>query len=115
MAHMMIMALDGNNKTGCMDVTIPKPEENSPQYRSWMRSNNIVSSWLLNSISKQISASVIYAANAAEIEKELQNRFQQKNDTRVFQLKNNLLSCAQGFSTISAYYTQFKSLWEELV
>lgn len=36
----MIMALDGMNKAGFVDGTIPKLEENPPQFRSWMRNNN---------------------------------------------------------------------------
>lgn len=69
------MALDGNNKTGFVDVTIPKLEEKSPQYHSWMCNNITISSWLPNSVSKEISASVIYASNATEIWKDLYNRF----------------------------------------
>lgn len=68
----MLMALYG---------TLPKPEEYSPQYHSWMHNNNIILSLLLNSVFKEISASVIYAA---EIWKEPQDRFQQKKGPRVF-------------------------------
>lgn len=110
----MLMALDSKNKTGFVDGLLPKPEVNHPQFRSWMRNNSKVSSWLLNSVSKEISASIIYAANAAEIWKELHDRLQQKNGPRVFQLKKNLLNCTQGSSTVSSYFTQFKYLWEEL-
>lgn len=72
------MALDGKNKTNFVDDTLPKLEDHSPQYRSWMSNINVVSSWLFNLVSKEISASVIYVVNVIEIWKELKDRFQQK-------------------------------------
>ncbi|CAL5207379.1 unnamed protein product [Lathyrus oleraceus] len=65
--HAMLMALDGKNTTGFLNGTFPKPEDHSPQYRSWMCNNNNIPSWLFNVVSKEISASDIYAANLAEI------------------------------------------------
>lgn len=72
----MLMALDGKHKIGLVYGTLPKSKENTPQHCSWMRNNITVSSWLLNSVSKKIFASVIYAA---DIWKELQDRCQPKN------------------------------------
>ncbi|KAI5427903.1 hypothetical protein KIW84_033072 [Lathyrus oleraceus] len=50
-------------------------------------------------MSKEISASVLYAA---EISKKLQNRFQQKNGPRLFQLKKDLLNYVQDSSNVSS-------------
>lgn len=76
--------VDGKNKIDFVDDTIPKLEENSPQFRFWMHHNSMVSSWLLISVSKEISASFIYVENAAEIWKELQDCFELKNSPRAF-------------------------------
>ncbi|KHN15443.1 hypothetical protein glysoja_036311, partial [Glycine soja] len=74
----------------------------------------IVSSWLLNSVSKEIVASVIYSVSTAAIWQDLHVRFQQRNGLRVFQLKKEMLNCTQGSSSISSYYNKFKAMWEQL-
>lgn len=38
---------------------------------------------------------------------------QQCNEPRIFQLKKELVNCTQGATVIGAYYTKFKSVWEQ--
>jgi len=63
----MKMALIGRKKICFVDGTIVQPPENNAQFRLWLQTNNIEVSWLLNSISKEITSSVIYASNTREI------------------------------------------------
>ena len=51
---------------------------------SWIRNNNIVISWILNSVSKEILASIIYSDSAFDIWLDLKDRFQQSNGPRIF-------------------------------
>lgn len=67
----MIIDLNGKKKPSFVDGPLQKLEDQSSQYCSWMRNNNIVYSCLLNSVSKENTVSVIYAANVVEILKEL--------------------------------------------
>ena len=46
----------------------------------------MVLSWILNSVSKEISASIIYAHSAREIWIDLRDRFQQSNGLRMFSI-----------------------------
>ena len=56
----MLIALSVKNKLGFIDGSIPKPDSsNLPLLNSWIRNNNVVISWILNSVSKEISASII--------------------------------------------------------
>src|ERR1044072_3127199 len=110
----MILALTSNNKIGFVDGSIVQPEPDDPLFRSWTRNKNLVASWLLNSITREITASVIYSTTAAAIWNDLQTRFEQKNGPRVFQLRKDFMQCAQGSSSVSQYYTRIKTLWEEL-
>ncbi|KAL5810760.1 hypothetical protein ACOSQ3_027485 [Xanthoceras sorbifolium] len=64
----MLIALSVKNKLGFIDGSISKPDGNQIDLlNSWIRNNNIVISWILNSVSKDISASIIFTEYAHEI------------------------------------------------
>jgi hypothetical protein len=72
----MIMTLAAKNKVSFIDGSIIKPSSTTDSlYRPWIRSNNMVLSWLLNSISKDIAASVIYINTSEEMWLNLKERF----------------------------------------
>lgn len=72
----MNIYLSVKNKFEFVDGSLPKPNNSNPvKLKSWIRNNNIVISWLLNLISKEISASVIYLDTVVAIWKELKERF----------------------------------------
>ena len=50
----MLMALNVKNKLGFMDGTLSQPMTDYPTARIWPRCNNMVTSWLLNAVSKKI-------------------------------------------------------------
>ena len=83
----MMIALSVKNKLGFIDGSIMKPDgTNLSLLNSWIRNNNVMISWILNSISKEISASIIFSESAAEIWLDLKDRFQQSNGPHIFQL-----------------------------
>uniref|UniRef100_A0A2N9GBZ5 Reverse transcriptase Ty1/copia-type domain-containing protein n=1 Tax=Fagus sylvatica TaxID=28930 RepID=A0A2N9GBZ5_FAGSY len=54
------------NKAGFVNGSIKAVDPISPQYGSWKRCDTMVLSWILNSLSKEISANVIYLDTASE-------------------------------------------------
>lgn len=106
------MALSAKNKMGFVNGTILKPE--GPEAAKWERCNDMVLSWLLNSISPDIANSVIYADTAKEVWDDLYNRFSQGNLARIFQIKRAICTLLQEQSSINVYYTKLKTLWDEL-
>ncbi|XP_073271547.1 uncharacterized protein [Primulina huaijiensis] len=109
----MIIALSVKNKLGFVDGSIPKPDDPA-LLNSWKRNNGIVTSWILNSVSKEISASIIFTDSALDIWQDLKERFQQSNGPRIFQLRRELINHRQGQMTVSTYFTKLKTIWEEL-
>lgn len=75
----MTIALSVKNKFSFVDGSIVRPKGNTEPLNSWIRNNNIVISWILNFVSKEISASVLYSESAQEIWDDLKERFQQGN------------------------------------
>ncbi|XP_072060374.1 uncharacterized protein [Arachis hypogaea] len=112
----MRLALSGKCKICFIDGSLPKPDPvlDHALTESWQCTNDIVTTWLLNAISKDIVASVIYAGSAALLWQDLETRFSQNNAPRIFELKRSLVSLTQGSLSVSQYFTKLKILWEEL-
>ena len=84
----MLIALSVKNKLGFIDGSIPKPAASDESLlNSWIRNNNVVISWILNSVSKEISASIIFSNYTVEICNDLKDRFQQRNGPQIFELR----------------------------
>ncbi|XP_068309828.1 uncharacterized protein [Pyrus communis] len=64
----MTMALTVKNKLGLVDGTVKKPSEDEhEELQQWNRCNNLVKTWLLGSMSKEISGSVINCKDARQM------------------------------------------------
>ncbi|MCI36645.1 hypothetical protein A2U01_0057868, partial [Trifolium medium] len=92
----MTIALRTKNKIGFVDGLIPQPPNDDLQYQIWRRNDNVVVSWLLNSVFKELTSSIIYASTAAAIWIDLQECFLQNNSPRLFQLRKDFITCTQG-------------------
>lgn len=111
----MKIALSTKSKIGFIDGSIERPSRsNISAYNAWIRSNNMVISWLLNSVSKEISTSVLFSDSAHEIWRDLEERFQQGNKPRIFKLRRELSNLKQDQKSVGAYFTNLKSIHEEL-
>ena len=112
---MIIALMSVKNKLGFIDGSISRPDgTDSNLLSSWTRNKSIVISWILNSVSKEIAASILFSDTALEIWNDLQDRFKQSNGPRIFEIRRNLLTLVQNHQSISAYFTKLKILWEEL-
>ncbi|XP_073137602.1 uncharacterized protein [Henckelia pumila] len=110
----MTMALTAKNKLGFIDRTIQQPPPDDLLFGSWIRCNSMVLSWILNSVTKDISDSLMYIPTASEAWVDLRNHFHQSNALRIFQIKQLLASLRQGSMDVSTYYTRLRILWDEL-
>ena len=82
-------SLIGKNKLGFIDgsITISSPLVNSPTaIQAWIRADNIVGTWIINSVSPKLQGSIIYRDTAFEIWTELRDTFSQGNGTKVFNI-----------------------------
>ncbi|KAF5442390.1 hypothetical protein F2P56_035053 [Juglans regia] len=111
----MRRALRAKNKLGFITGTIPQPTDLAdPLFELWERCNDMVVSWIQNSISPSIKSSVVFVDDARDIWSDLQDRFSQQNGPRIFQLKKTLASLLQDHDSVSVYYGKLKTLWDEL-
>lgn len=89
-----------------IDGTPTRPVELSNLYLLWNRCNDMVLSWLLNSISNEIRDVIVYFSTSKEMWDDIAIRFTQVNIPRIFQLKKDLTSLNQGLLSITAYFTK---------
>lgn len=83
----MIISLSVKNKFDFVDGKLPSPDNSDlAKIKSWIKNNDIVILCILNSVSKEISTSVIYLDTIHATWKELKERFQQSNVPRVYQI-----------------------------
>jgi len=114
-ARAMKRALRAKNKLGFVDGSITKPTDpNDPLLDAWERCNDMIVSWIHNSVSPSVKSSFILVDNAYEIWRELCERFTQQNGPRIFQLKGALTNLTQGNDLVNIYYGKLKSIWDEL-
>lgn len=62
----MRMVVSGKNKFGFIDGKITKPTEGT-LLETWVCNHDIVASWILNSVSKEIAASIVYNGSAKDV------------------------------------------------
>lgn len=110
----MEMALSSKLKLGFVDGTYVKPSTNSPLLVYWNRCNNMITSWILNFVSVDIRNNIVYIQSAREIWLDLEVRFAQSNVPKLFHLRKEIVHLAQVSLSISAYFTKFRTLHDEL-
>lgn len=71
----MRISLSAKNKIGIIDKSIKKLSSTDKAFHSWQRCNDMVLSWILNSMSPVIASSIIYMDTTTTVWKDLSNEF----------------------------------------
>ncbi|XP_042950334.1 uncharacterized protein LOC122282449 [Carya illinoinensis] len=108
------LAISIKNRMGFLDGSILTPNLAYSLYVPWLHCNNLILSWILNSISKEIASNVFYISFANEVWEKLKTHFAQPDNVRIFQLQQQLSTIVQGTQMVSEYFTQLNGVWEEL-
>ena len=107
----MKMALSIKNKLGFIDGPIEKPDgSNLNLLNAWQRNNNIVISWILNCCTKEIASSIVISDSAMDIWKDLQERYEQSNGPRIFELRQEIMNLVQDQKTVGVLHETQDSL-----
>ncbi|XP_071740217.1 uncharacterized protein [Rutidosis leptorrhynchoides] len=110
----MTIALNAKNKLQIVTGTYAEPDTGSRTRALWERTNDMVISWILNTISDQISDSLSFVNTAKELRSELQEHYSQLDGHRIYQLTNDIAQLKQKNSTIEVYYHKLKGYWDEV-
>lgn len=108
------IALAAKNKLCFVDGSLAKPNSPLGFVMAWECCNNMIISWLLNSMIADIANSVSYAETTREVWLDLEDRFSQGNGPRIYELKRSIVNTLQQQESVCAYYTALKTKWDEL-
>ncbi|XP_019260529.1 PREDICTED: uncharacterized protein LOC109238509 [Nicotiana attenuata] len=110
----VLRALSVKNKVGFITGKCQKPTVGHATFDQWERCDDMVTSWILNSLSKDLADILQYVSGAKELWRELEDRYDQTNGAKLYQLQKEINDLSQGTLDITGYYTKMKKLWEEL-
>ncbi|VFQ84376.1 unnamed protein product [Cuscuta campestris] len=71
-------------------------------------------SWIFNTIDGSLRNSITQVEEAAQLWKDIQERFSVADGPRVNQLKKELANCKQNGQPIASYFGKIKNIWDEL-
>jgi hypothetical protein len=108
----MTLNLNSKNKLGFVNGSIKAPlqKNDHEDYVAWSRCNDMVHSWIVNTLSPEISDSMIYYSTAHEVWEDLREIFFQSNAPRIFEIQRDIACLRQEQLSVSTYYTRLNGL-----
>ncbi|XP_019255056.1 PREDICTED: uncharacterized protein LOC109233632 [Nicotiana attenuata] len=84
------------NKVGFITGKYKKPSSDDANFDQWARCDDMVTSWILKSLSKDLEDSLQYVNDAKELLQELEDRYDQTNGAKLYQLQKEINDLSQG-------------------
>nr|GEW83058.1 uncharacterized mitochondrial protein AtMg00810-like [Tanacetum cinerariifolium] len=104
----MMIALNAKNKMKIINGEFAEPEVNLRNRALWERTNDMIISWILNTISERISNSLSFVNYASHLWNELQEHYSQLDGHIIYQLTHDLVQLKQSNTAIETYYHKLK-------
>ena len=109
----MVIALNAKNKMKLITGEFPEPGPNSDLRALWERNNDMLISWILNTVTEQIGNNLNFINSVSKLWIELHEHYAQIDGHRIYQLTNDIVQLKQIDSTVEVYYHKLKGLWDE--
>ncbi|KAL0410029.1 UNVERIFIED_CONTAM: Retrovirus-related Pol polyprotein from transposon RE2 [Sesamum latifolium] len=113
-SYAMKRALRAKLKLGFIDGTYVKPHITDPLFEHWVRVDSMVTTWILNFISKEIVSSFMYAKSARTLWLDLEKRYGECNGPLLYQLQREITSLTQRNMSVVEYFSKLRMVWDEL-
>ncbi|XP_038704707.1 uncharacterized protein LOC120000651 [Tripterygium wilfordii] len=109
------LALGGRSKLDFIDEKIPSPDEKSPDYRAWLSKDQLVRSWILNSMYSSLAEIFNYSESASILWSAIRDMYgQQNNSARIFELQRDIVNLQQAGKPFVQLLSCLKKMWNEL-
>lgn len=111
--RLMHLALGAKGKLGFVDGELIKPAIDSPDYQQWKRNDCMVFSWILNSLSKDIAYSFVFANSSKELWDKICKRYEEPRGPHLYRIHKEIASIRQGTDSLEIYFGKLNKLWGE--
>ena len=109
------IALGGRSKLGFINGKEKAPVFYSPEYEIWLSKDQLVMSWILNSMERNIAEIFSYSESSLDLWEALRDMYgNQNNSARIFQIQQEVNALRQDGRPFVSLLGNFKSLWSEL-
>ncbi|XP_031475998.1 uncharacterized protein LOC116247807 isoform X1 [Nymphaea colorata] len=110
---MFMMSVVGHRKKHIIEED--EPAVKMGKYATWKEDNNIVMSWIMNSVQPDIAHSLAYYMTAKHMWTFLRQTYSyDKNVFKILQVEEELFKLQQGDMELSQYFALVKSSYEQL-
>ena len=99
----ILIALSAKNKLKLLSGENEEPNADSPLKIYLERANDMLISWILNTVSEEIGNHLTFVNTASALWNELQEHYSQLDGHRVYQISNEIVQLKQSNSTIEVY------------
>ncbi|XP_057803812.1 uncharacterized protein LOC131019143 [Salvia miltiorrhiza] len=106
-------ALGAKSKLELLDGTLPEPDFASPYYKAWIKADYMISSWIINSISKDLVNAFVHIDNTQKLWDALNQRFGRSNGPKIYRLQREIGKYTQGNQSVLVYFNNLTALWDE--
>ncbi|KAF7808202.1 Retrovirus-related Pol polyprotein from transposon TNT 1-94 [Senna tora] len=111
----MIMFITGKGKEDYL-TNSTKPQPDDPKFKTWNAENQMVMSWLINSMDLEIGQDFMFFATAAEIWKAAKESYSDvKNTAELFEIKGALHDLKQGELSVPQYFNTLNRIYKFLL
>lgn len=109
------MYLRERGKIGYITGDTKQPDVNDKTYAIWDAENSMVMTWLVNSMTEEISANYLYYSTAKELWDNVSEMYSDfGNQSQVYELTRQLGEICQGEDSVTKYFNSLKQIWQDL-
>ncbi|KAF7820341.1 uncharacterized protein G2W53_025796 [Senna tora] len=106
-------ALEAKDKVGFVDGSINPPIDTA-EFKKWKMADSMIKSWMVNSISKEISDMFVFYRSSKALWDVLAQRYGVANSPQMYHLHRYTSSMNQGIDSITTYFNKINRCWDEL-
>ncbi|XP_062081010.1 uncharacterized protein LOC133785811 [Humulus lupulus] len=110
-----MLSIWAKNKKGFLNGKLPQPHPSDPNYNAWHQCDQMIMSWIIHLVSPDIKSSIMFLDSAAAMWEQLNNRFNQGNGPRIFELRQTLIRLHQGDDFVLQFLTGLNESYHAVI
>ena len=111
----LLIHLAHKDKEGHINGDLPAPAQTEATYKSWKINDNLVKSWLINTMEKNIGELYLLHKTAKDIWDNVDDAYSNTDNTaEIMEIETRLYNLKQDNMTVSEYHNTLANLWLQM-